>query len=80
MLLAVGLQPRPLLAAGETAPQVLISSPQHNERVVFPYGGASGTRTLAFMFDQAITSRGDIADVIDVTNTSTNAAIPPQQA
>lgn len=79
MLLTIGIHPQPLLAAGETAPQVIISSPQNDERIVFPYGGASGTRTLAFMFDQSITSRGDIADVIEVTNTSTNALIPPSK-
>jgi hypothetical protein len=66
-------------AQAANEPQIIASSPRHQERIVFPYGAATTNRTLAFLFDKPVHATGLVDNVITVTNTDSSTPIIPSR-
>ncbi len=58
-------------------PNVNTTSPKDQERVVFDFGSATSTRTIAIMFDRRIDFVGSASDAIEVTNTTDASLVVP---
>src|SRR3989304_3688462 len=58
-------------------PNVTMTSPKDQERIVFDFGSATSTRTIVVMFDRRVDFVGSASDAIEVTNTTDTSLVVP---